>query len=304
MSSFDITQIPAQQGRIAIVTGANTGIGFETAKALAAKQMQVILACRNLEKAEAAKARILSEQPQANLAIIVLDLSQLDSVRNFAQQFNAEYQQLDLLINNAGIMMPPYSKTADGFELQMGVNHFGHFLLTGLLIDKLLATPKSRVVNVSSIAHKRGSINFDDPHWEKRKYSKFQSYAQSKIANLLFTYKLNQRLKQKTNHSCIAVAAHPGVSNTDLSRHMPWFFVKIFTPIFSFMIHPPHKAALPSLMAALAAEVQAGQYFGPQGAREMKGEPGLAEATSASQDPTVAQKLWALSEKLTGIKFL
>jgi NAD(P)-dependent dehydrogenase (short-subunit alcohol dehydrogenase family) len=303
MSAFKLEQIPSQKGRIAIVTGANTGLGFETAKALAQKEAKVILACRNLQKAEAAKAEIIKAIPQADLDIIQIDLSKLASVRQFAKEFLAKYNQLDLLINNAGVMMPPYSKTEDGFELQMGANHFGHFLLTGLLLDTILETPYSRIVSLSSIAHKRGEINFDDLQWEKN-YKKMPAYAQSKLANLMFAFELNRRLQNKEGHHTIAVAAHPGVSNTELARHFPKLLVWIMMPLFSFMIHAPEKGALPTLMAALDPSVKGGEYFGPQGNREMKGEPGRAESTTLANNEEIARRLWEVSEELTGINYL
>lgn len=303
MSTFNLNNIPSQKGRIAIVTGSNTGLGFETAKALAEKEATVILACRNLQKAEAAKTEIIKAVPNAKLDIIQIDLSKLASVRQFAREFLAKYTQLDLLINNAGVMTPPYSKTEDGFELQFGANHLGHFLLTGLLLDTILATPNSRIVALSSIAHKRGNIQFEDLQWEK-KYAKIPAYAQSKLANLMFAFELNRRLSTKDGHSSIAVAAHPGVSNTELARHFPKLLVALLTPLLSFMIHPPHRGALPSLMAALDPSVKGGEYFGPQGYREMKGDPGRAESTQLANDQEIAKRLWKVSEELTGINYL
>lgn len=303
MSDFNLSALPSQKGRIAVVTGSNTGLGFETAKALASKGATVILACRNMQKATAAKEAILKAVPKSEIDTIQLDLSKLSSVRQFAKDFQAKYQQLDLLINNAGVMMPPYSKTEDGFELQMGANHLGHFLLTGLLLDTILSTPNSRIVALSSIAHKRGEIQFDDLQWEKN-YKKMPAYAQSKLANLMFALELNRRLESKEGHSCIAVAAHPGVSNTELARHFPKLLVWVMMPLFSFMIHAPEKGALPTLMAALDPSVKGGDYYGPQGYREMKGAPGKAESTDLANDKEIAKRLWTVSEELTGIKYL
>lgn len=303
MSDFNLSALPSQKGRIAIVTGSNTGLGFETAKALASKGATVILACRNIQKAEAAKEEILKTAPKSDIDPIQLDLSKLASVRQFARDFLAKYQQLDLLINNAGVMMPPYSKTEDGFELQMGVNHLGHFLLTGLLLDTVLSTPNSRIIALSSIAHKRGKMQFDDLQWEKN-YKKMPAYAQSKLANLMFALELDRRLKTKDNHSCIAVAAHPGVSNTELVRHFPKLLVWVMMPLFSFMIHAPEKGALPTLMAALDPSVKGGDYYGPQGYQEMKGSPGKAESTTLANDKEIAKRLWTVSEELTGINYL
>jgi NAD(P)-dependent dehydrogenase (short-subunit alcohol dehydrogenase family) len=302
MTEFDINKIPSQKGRISIVTGANSGIGFETALALARKGMKVIMACRNQAKAEKAKKDILIKVPGADLEIMQIDLSTLSSVRDFAETFLTKYNQLDMLINNAGIMIPPYSKTEDGFESQMGANYFGHFLLTGLLLDIITKTPDSRIITVSSLAHKKGKINFEDLHWEK-KYSAMGAYRQSKLACLMFSYELQRRL-EKTGSNTLSLAAHPGLSITNLVMNIPKWVIYVFYPLTALFTHSPAKAALPSLMAALGRDVNGGEFFGPQGHSEMKGKPGKAESTSLSHNPEVSKQLWELSEKLTGIKYL
>ncbi len=260
---FNFKEIPSQTGRVAIVTGANTGLGYETALAFAKKEIRVILACRNEEKAMKAKAKIMEKVPHANLEFIQLDLMKLDSVRSFVKTFMQTHDRLDLLINNAGIMIPPFQKTEEGFESQMGVNYFSHFLLTGLLIDTLNATPNARVVTLSSKAHENGVIDFDNLNAEKS-YSKMTAYSQSKLACLMFTQELSRRLKA-VNKNTISVAAHPGVSTTELGRHIPKILYYLLMPIFSLMTHKPAKGALPTIMAALDEDVQGGDYFGPTG---------------------------------------
>ncbi|KAA3633573.1 MAG: SDR family NAD(P)-dependent oxidoreductase [Bacteroidetes bacterium] len=302
MESFNLEKIPNQKGRIAIVTGANVGVGYETAIGLAKKQSKVIMACRNQQKAEKAKAAILDKVPDADLEIEILDLGNLDSVKNFASKFIEKYDRLDLLINNAGIMIPPFSKTEDGFESQMGVNYFGHFALTGKLMPHLENTENSRVVTLSSIAHRNAVIDFDNINSEQS-YSKFAAYGQSKVACLMFAYELQRRL-EKAGSDTISVAAHPGVSNTNLARHAP-IWMKLLMPILGpFMTHSPEKAALPSLNAALGDNVRGGEYYGPTGYREMKGGPGKVSSSSYSMDTDVASRLWDVSEQLTGEKYL
>ena len=302
MSDFNINQIPNQPGKVAIVTGANTGLGLETAKALVQKEMKVIMACRNLEKGNKAKNDILREVPQAALAVLEIDLSKLASVRHFADTFLTQYDRLDLLINNAGVMMPPYQKTEDGFELQMAANYFGHFLLTGLLIDTIMKTPASRVVSLSSISHKNATINFNDLQSESD-YSKSEAYGQSKLACLLFAKELQRRLDRYDHGDTLSLAAHPGVSNTDLSRHFPKWLSIVATPMMLLLTHPPERAARPTLLAALGTDVEGGEYYGPQGFKEMKGEPGKAQAEPQAKDEWMAKKLWEVSEQLTDIRY-
>lgn len=301
MSTFDLNQIPSQKGRIAIVTGANIGLGYETTIGLAKKDIQVIMACRNLEKANKAKSEILVRVPNARLTVMELDLMSLKSVRAFAKSFIESHSRLDLLINNAGIMFPPFSITEEGFESQMGVNYFSHFLLTGLLLPLLEKTENSRIITLSSIAHKNAIIDFENLNSEKS-YSKQKAYGQSKLACLLFSYELQRRL-EKANSTTISVAAHPGVSNTNLGQHLPaWtkILVPVFVPLFT---HKPEKAALPTLNAALG-DVKGGEYYGPTGFNEMKGKPGKVSSNAISFDQDIARKLWTVSERLTQINFL
>jgi len=301
MTSFIIEKIPSQKGRTAIVTGANTGLGYETALVLARKEMKVIMACKSLERAEKAKRRILSEVPEADLEIMIVDLSSLSSIRKFAKSFLLRYNQLDLLVNNAGIMIPPYSRTEDGFESQMGVNFFGHFLLTGLLFDAITKTPGSRIIALASNAHKKGNINFDDLHWEKN-YSPMGAYRQSKLACLMFAYELQRRL-ENAGHPTISVAAHPGLSITDILRKVPKWLLYISQPITNLFTHSPANAALPVLYAALGQDVKGGDYYGPQGKSEWTGKPGRVISTPLSHDKEIARQLWEVSERLTGVKY-
>ena len=297
---FGFLAIPTQKGRIAIITGANAGLGYETTKWFVQKDIKVIMACRNLEKADRAKTEILKEYSAADIEVMKLDLSSLKSVRSFASEFLAKYEKLDLLINNAGIMIPPYSKTEDGFESQMGANYFGHFLLTSLLLDVINNTPNARIVSLSSNAHRSGKINFDDIHWEK-KYSRMKAYSQSKVACLMFALELQDRL-ENTGQKTLSLAAHPGVSNTELGKYIPRVLYYLLFPFFSFLTHSPKNGALPTVMAALDPNVERGEYFGPTNSNEMKGEPGRAIIYKHALDQADRKKLWELSEKLTAAR--
>jgi NAD(P)-dependent dehydrogenase (short-subunit alcohol dehydrogenase family) len=288
--------ILSQTGRIVIVTGANSGIGWDTARALAQKGATVIMACRNLQKANTAADQIKALNPSGHVEVMQLDLGDLDSVRAFATTFKERYQRLDLLINNAGVMVPPYSKTKQGFEQQFGTNHLGHFALTGLLLDTLNTTPNARIVTVSSGAHNFGIINFDDLNWE-RGYPPQRAYGQSKLANLLFTYELQRKLAaagQKT----IAVAAHPGWTGTNLQQHAA--VIQFLNPIFS---QPTALGALPTLYAATAQTVRGGEYFGPDGLFEMRGYPEKVDSNGRSHDEAIARRLWQVSEDLTHVTY-
>lgn len=287
--------IPNLTGKIAIVTGANSGIGYETAKALAAKGATVVLACRNLEKANRAAAEIRMGYKQAKLDILQLDLADLASVRKFADAFKAKYAQLDWLINNAGIMIPPFTKTADGFEVQFGANHLGHFALTGLLLEVLLKTPNARLVNVSSSAHRMGSIDFENLNAEKG-YNAQNAYAQSKLANLLFTLELNRHLAE-LGSDVIATAAHPGWTVTGLQKG-------VFHTISEWIGQKPEMGALPTLQAAIDPDAHRNDYFGPGGFMEMRGYPKKVDTIAAAKDADLAKRLWAVSEKLTGVQYV
>ncbi|MDT0267309.1 SDR family NAD(P)-dependent oxidoreductase [Streptomyces sp. DSM 44915] len=288
--------IPDQHGRVAIVTGANTGLGFATAQLLAARGATVVLAVRDVEKGERAAARITGD-----VTVQALDLASLDSIRSAAAELRAAHPRIDLLINNAGVMYTPRQTTADGFELQFGVNHLGHFALTGLLLDRLLPVPGSRVVTVSSNGHRiRAAIHFDDLQWE-RSYSRVGAYGQAKLANLLFTYALQRRLAP--HGTTIAVAAHPGASNTELARYTPTALrvpVGWVTPLFT---QKAEMGALPTVRAATDPAVTGGQYYGPAGRAQVRGYPRLVASSPASHDQAVQQRLWTVSEELTGVTF-
>jgi NAD(P)-dependent dehydrogenase (short-subunit alcohol dehydrogenase family) len=288
--------VPGQQGRLAVVTGANTGLGFETAQALAARGASVVLAVRNVEKGKQAAARIAAAAPGATVTVQELDLSSLDSVRAAAAELRAGHPRIDLLICNAGVMYPPKQTTGDGFELQFGTNHLGHFALTGLLLDQMLPVPGSRVVTVSSVGHRmQARINFDDLQWE-RSYSRVRAYGQSKLANLMFTYELQRRLSAAG--TTIAVAAHPGFAATELMRHTP--AAAVVTPLFS---QDAAMGALPVLRAATDPSVLGGQYYGPGGFLGLRGYPKLVASSRRSHDEAVQRRLWAVSEELTGVTF-
>ncbi len=303
--NWKVNDIPDLSGKIALITGANSGIGYETAKEFARKGIEVILACRSIEKGEEAASTIRTEIPDAKLKPMVLDLSSLKSVRAFADEFNAAYSRLDILLNNAGIMMVPYGKTEDGFEQQLGTNHMGHFALTGLLIDVLLNTPYARVVNVSSNAHRFGELDFDNLMFEDEEpYTPMKSYGNSKLANLLFTYEM-QRLLDEKNANMIAVAAHPGISTTNLANHLAHpLLMKLVMPLFGWMMQSAAMGALPSIRAAVDPDVVGGQYFGPDGRNEQKGYPIAVSSNEASHNKEDARRLWEVSEELTGVSFL
>lgn len=288
-------KIPDQKGRTAIVTGSSSGIGFEAAKALSAKNAKVIIAVRNLEKGVKAKSIILTDFPNADIEIMKLDLADLSSVESFVNEFKEKHKNLDILINNAGVMIPPYSKTKDGFELQMGTNHLGHFALTLKLLDIIEKTPNSRIVNVSSGAHKFGNINFDDLNWEKRKYNAWKAYGDSKIANLYFTRELSNRLIER---NIKVTAAHPGYTDTELQRHSGFFSF-----MNKFFAMPQAQGALPTLRAAIDEETKSGDYFGPDGWQEWKGYPAKVEPNNLAKDINIAKKLWSVSEELTNVRF-
>lgn len=301
-SHWSTADIPDQAGRVAVVTGANTGLGFETAKALAGAHAHVVIAVRNLDKGKEAATRISAATPGAHIALQRLDLTSLGSVRTAAAALSETYEHIDLLINNAGVMDTPKGTTTDGFELQFGTNHLGHFALTGLLLDRLLATSGSRIVTLSSVAHRMGAaIHFDDLQWE-HSYSRAGAYGQSKLANLLFTYELQRRLAV-AGVSTIALAAHPGVSNTELLRYSPLALRVMGTLYGRFVGQSTAMGALPTLRAATDAAAVGGQYYGPGGARETRGWPEVVESSEQSHDVDLQRRLWAASEELTGVTY-
>jgi NAD(P)-dependent dehydrogenase (short-subunit alcohol dehydrogenase family) len=293
--------VPDQRGRVAVVTGANTGLGFDTARVLAERGATVVLAVRDTEKGKQAAQRISTAAPGADVTVAHVDLSSLASVRAAAAELRERYAGIDLLINNAGVMYTPRQKTADGFELQFGTNHLGHFALTGLLLDRITSVPGSRVVTVSSIGHRiRAAIHFDDLQWD-RSYDRVKAYGQSKLANLMFTYELQRRLTAAAAPT-LALAAHPGGSDTELARHAP-AALRWLLPVVRPLMQSAAQGALPSLRAATDPAVLGGQYYGPDGLGEMKGSPKLVKSSKQSHDAELQRRLWTVSEALTGVQF-
>jgi NAD(P)-dependent dehydrogenase (short-subunit alcohol dehydrogenase family) len=297
VSKWTQADIPAQTGKLALITGSNSGIGFESAKMLAERGATVVLACRGASKADEARSRIVAGQPGAEIISMPLDLADLDSVRAFAQAFSDRFDRLDLLINNAGVMMPPASTTKQGFELQLGVNHLGHFALTGLLLDRLRSTAGARVVNVSSQAHRGGRIDFDDVDFNKRRYDRLAAYNQSKLANLLFTFEAVRRFAT-AGIDVLVAAAHPGWTRTNLQQY--WGLANLLNP---FLGMRPAKGALPSLRAATDPDVRPGDYFGPRGVYEFWGYPKRVGTTKHARNEADAARLWELSELRTGVRY-
>jgi NAD(P)-dependent dehydrogenase (short-subunit alcohol dehydrogenase family) len=300
MPNWTAADIPDQTGRTAIITGANIGLGYETAVALAGQGARVVLAVRNLDKGKQAATRIAEAHRGATVELQELDLTSLASIRAAAEQLRADHDRIDLLINNAGVMWTPKSTTADGFELQFGTNHLGHFALTGLLLDRLLPVPGSRVVTVSSIGHRlRAAIHFDDLQWE-RSYNRVSAYGQSKLANLLFTYELQRRLAPRGTTA--ALAAHPGGSRTELTRNVPRLVAAV-NAVLEPLYQGADRGALPTLRAATDPVVHGGQYYGPGGIGELRGYPKVVPSSDQSHDVKLQRRLWEVSEDLTGVVY-
>lgn len=296
-SNWTANNIPDLTGKVIIITGSTSGIGKAGTEILAEKNATIVLAVRNTQKGENVVNEIKSRVPQAKLEVRKLDLSSLKSVKEFADGFNQNYDRLDVLINNAGVMIPPYSKTEDGFELQMGTNHFGHFALTGQLMPLLKKTGGSRIVSTSSIAHRFGNIDFSDLHWENRKYNAQRAYGDSKIANIYFMYEFQRRYKNEPDAPMIT-ASHPGWTGTELQRHSGRMrFLNIF------FAQEPAQGILPSLRAAFDPDARTGDYYGPSRMMETRGNPMKVKTNTLSQDAEKAKKLWDVSEELTGIKY-
>ena len=293
---WNVSDIPDQSGKMVIITGANRGLGFAATRILAMKGAHIIMACRNMEKAEVAKDLILEEYPNSSLEIILLDLADLSSIKKFALVYSQKFQRLDILLNNAGAIMVPRQETVDGFELQFGVNHLGHFALTGLFLEVLLKAENSRIVNMSSTAHRMGKIDFEDVGLE-HSYSKMGAYGRSKLANLLFTYELQRKL-EKSDSSTICMASHPGWTLTN--REKMSLIGKIFGPIFG---QKPHMGILPMLYGATSPDARVGAYYGPNGILGIKGYPKEVMSNKKSHNLNDAKKLWELSEELTGIRY-
>ncbi|GAA4564605.1 SDR family NAD(P)-dependent oxidoreductase [Planotetraspora kaengkrachanensis] len=288
-----------------MITGANTGIGFETAKLLAEHGATVILACRNADKAAKAATAITASVPDSTVHTLQLDLASLASVRSAAERLRAEHPRLDLLINNAGGVRPRYTVTEDGFESTFATNHLGPFAFTGLILDRLLAVPGSRVVTVSSIGHRRGAIHFEDLHFTRR-YRYTHAYFQAKLANLMFTYELHRRLAA-SGAPTVAVAAHPGNARTEFGREMPLPVRVLMRPRFRmitwWLMQSPQVAALAAVRAAVDPDVRGGEYYGPPGRAQFTGHPARVESSAASHVAAAQLRLWQESERLTGVAY-
>jgi NAD(P)-dependent dehydrogenase (short-subunit alcohol dehydrogenase family) len=309
MTHWTAAQIPPQHGKLAYLTGANSGIGFHAALELARAGATVILACRDQAKAEAARNRILAEIPAAQLEIAQLDLASLASVRAAAQSFLATNRRLDLLVNNAGVMALPQRRlTPDGFELQIGTNHFGHFALTGLLLPSILQpspTGPPRIVTVSSIAHRGATMDFNNLNWE-HDYKPWPAYRRTKLANLLFGFELHRRLA-RANVPAMSIVVHPGVSNTNLFAAGPGTgkgIEAVMAPLVIRLIaQSDAQGALPTLYGATSPDAQDGHFYGPNGFRQMRGYPVEVRAEQQAYDESLAAKLWQVSEQLTGVRY-
>ncbi len=290
--------VPSQKGRVAVITGANTGLGFDTAKVLAERGATVVLAVRDVEKGKRAAARLGAN---ADVTVQELDLGSLDSVRAAAAELHGTLPKIDLLVNNAGVMYPPKQTTRDGFELQFGTNHLGHFAFTGLLLDLLLPVEGSRVVTVASIAHRiRAAIHFDDLQWENS-YDRVAAYGQAKLANLMFAYELQRRLAP--HGTTTSIAAHPGVARTELMRNSPAIARALFPLVAPLFTQSSERGALPTLRAATDPAALGGQYYGPAGPGGYRGRPQVVASTPQSYDAGIQRRLWAVSEELTAVKF-
>jgi NAD(P)-dependent dehydrogenase (short-subunit alcohol dehydrogenase family) len=295
---WTVQDIPSQAGRLAVVTGANRGLGLEIVRALAEKGAHVIMAVRDPANATTAAKKVTDQFPGAQIMVMRLDQADLASIRHFSEEIHNRFNHLDLLINNASAILVPQSKTSDGFESHIGVNHLGSFALTGLLLDRLSAGKEARVVNTSSTAHRLvKGIDLDDLQLERTSYKEMEAYGRSKLAALLYTAELDRRLK-KAGLPVKAVAAHPGYSNTSAKGG---FLMRLATDIFA---QPAAMGALPQLYAATAPNVAGGDYYGPGGIAEMRGYPAKVDCTPQAKDEATAAKLWTISETLTGVSYL
>ena len=296
--------MPDYTGKVIVVTGANSGLGFEAVREFARRGGRIVMACRNLEKGDAALSQLRTEQPAARAELLHLDLGSLAGIRRFVGRVEETYDRLDVLLNNAGIMAVPYGTTEDGLERQMGVNHLGHFALTGLLMDRLRAAEGARIVTVSSNAHRSGTMDFDNFLFEAGKdYTPMAAYGRSKLANLLFTLELQRRLEADRS-SALAAASHPGLAFTNLAEHLQdrWYF-KAAAPLLKLLGQNAHMGTLPSLRAASDPEIQGGEYFGPGGFVQLKGYPEPVAPAEAARDAEAAKTLWSRSEELTGVRY-
>jgi NAD(P)-dependent dehydrogenase (short-subunit alcohol dehydrogenase family) len=296
-SNWNINNIKNQSSKIVVITGANSGLGKEASRVLAKKNATIIMAVRNVKKGEVVASEIRTDFPSANIQVHQLDLGSLKSIKAFSENLSNTFDRLDILINNAGVMACPFSKTEDGFEIQMGTNHLGHFALTGYLMPLLKSTKNSRLVVTSSVAHRQGNIDFSDINWENRKYNTGKAYGDSKLANLYFAYELAKRQSKDNEHPIVTIA-HPGWTKTDLDRHSG-----LFKFLGNIVAQTVQMGTLPSLRAATDEKAKTGNYFGPSRMMELRGHPILVQSNKLSKDAEKAKEFWALSELLTGVKY-
>ena len=297
--NWSTADIPSLSGKVAVVTGANRGLGFEIAAGLAQAGAHVVLACRTPAKARLAAEDIQKRVPNADVELMQVDVADLASVRKFAEEFSRKHARLDILCNNAAAILAPLGKTHDGFETHIGTNHFGPFALTGLLLEKLKSTSGARIVNTSSMAHKMTpGMDLDDLHFERKAYKEMDAYGKSKLAALLFTFELDRRLK-KNGAGVISIAAHPGWSNTNPDQGTFWM-----RTMNKLMAQSAPMGALPALYACADANVNGGDFFGPDGFQQLRGHPARVEPRPEARDPNLAAQLWAMSEKATGVRYL
>jgi NAD(P)-dependent dehydrogenase (short-subunit alcohol dehydrogenase family) len=301
---WTIEDMPSLDGKRVVVTGSNSGIGYDTARICAQKGAHVILACRDKQSAAEAVIDIKQETPAAEVQVVELDLASLDSIKACADELLDQFDVIDVLVNNAGIMMTPYGTTEDGFEQQMGINHLGHFALTGRLLPAIKAGSEARVVHVSSLAHGWGTMDYDNLMFEGgRGYSASEAYGRSKLANLLFMRALEARFEEH-GISAISVAAHPGMASTNLGRHLAkrWY-LKLLMPLEPLITQPSEKGALPTLRALAGSDVEGGDYYGPDGFKQYRGNPVKVGSSKASRDMESAEQLWEFSEDATGVTY-
>ena len=296
---WSLQDIPSLAGKLAVVTGANRGLGLEISCGLAGAGATVVMACRDAARAQAAMTAVRQRVPGAQLEVMALDLADLGSIRQFAQVFEQKFPKLDLLCNNASAIMVPQQNTRDGFEMHIGVNHLGSFALTGLLLPRLCATAGARIVNTASLAHGLNKgLNLDDLHFERTPYKEMEAYGRSKLATLLFTFELDRRLRA-SGAGVVAAAAHPGYTSTN--PDLGGFFMRLSTRLFAQSVA---MGALPALYAATAADVTGGEYFGPDGFKQLGGYPARVDCRADARDPALSAQLWARSEQLTGVHYL
>ncbi|MGS0971727.1 MAG: oxidoreductase [Candidatus Izemoplasmataceae bacterium] len=302
MTNWNVEDITSQKGKNIIITGANSGIGFEAANILAKKEAHIIMACRDLSRAKEAKQAIISEFASASIALYELDLSSLDTVNSFVKQIKQDYKSIDILLNNAGVMAPPYTQTKEGLELQFGVNHIGHFSLTLQLLDLFVTSTDPRIVNVASLAHKFGRIKVESFYYRpSNRYKKNIAYAQSKLANLLFTYALDRKLKS-LNLNIKVLAAHPGISSTNLGRHSKVLSFRGIRKLVNAFNQSSYMGSLPSVRACTDLDAKSGEYYGPSRLFEVKGDPIVVSSTKRSHNQELQDLLWDESVRITNKK--